>query len=247
MCSFLRAEVSAGASTPPPAINAALCQRPARPAGFPAAPAGQNTPRSIRGPAGVPRCRAAAGTGPARSRLIGVRVVVTQIAWDGSLRRRVLDTASLPNAGQWGNPDRADSGRAAAVPGGPGRAGLRHPRRGPRHRRRRGQPGRPAARPGDRDPGGRQPRVSPPRRAGRARRGRQDDRRRRSVRHGASHPARRAPRPQTGPVLGAGRHGPDEQPSRTAPGWPRRGHDHAGHRAGTHRSGTTERPSSRLS
>jgi hypothetical protein len=42
----------------------------------------------------------AAGTGAARSRLIGVRVVVTQIAWDGSLRRRVLDTAGLPDAGR---------------------------------------------------------------------------------------------------------------------------------------------------
>ena len=27
-----------------------------------------------------------------------MRVVVTQIAWDGSLRRRVLDTAGLPDA-----------------------------------------------------------------------------------------------------------------------------------------------------
>jgi len=27
--------------------------------------------------------------------------VVTQIAWDGSLRRRVLDTAALPDAGRW--------------------------------------------------------------------------------------------------------------------------------------------------
>jgi hypothetical protein len=78
-----------------------MCRRPARPSGFPAAPAGQNTPRSIRGPAGVTPRRAAAGTGPARSRLIGVRVVVTQIAWDGSLRRRVLDTAGLPDAGRW--------------------------------------------------------------------------------------------------------------------------------------------------
>ena len=32
---------------------------------------------------------------------MGVRVVVTQIAWDGSLCRRVLDTAGLPDAGRW--------------------------------------------------------------------------------------------------------------------------------------------------
>ena len=57
-------------------------------------------PCSIRGPAGVTCCRAAAVTGPAWSRLIGVRVVVTQIAWDGFLRRRVLDTAGLPDAGR---------------------------------------------------------------------------------------------------------------------------------------------------
>jgi hypothetical protein len=30
-----------------------------------------------------------------------VGVVVTQIAWDGSLRRRVLDTAGLPDAARW--------------------------------------------------------------------------------------------------------------------------------------------------
>ena len=30
-----------------------------------------------------------------------MRVVVTQIAWDGSLCRRVLDTAGLPEAGRW--------------------------------------------------------------------------------------------------------------------------------------------------
>jgi len=36
-----------------------------------------------------------------RSRLIRVRVVVTQIAWDGRLRRQMLDTAGLPDAGQW--------------------------------------------------------------------------------------------------------------------------------------------------
>jgi hypothetical protein len=30
-----------------------------------------------------------------------VRVVVTQIAWDGSLHRQVLDTAGLPDAGRW--------------------------------------------------------------------------------------------------------------------------------------------------
>ena len=29
-----------------------------------------------------------------------MRVVVTQIAWDGSLFRRVLDTAGLPDAGR---------------------------------------------------------------------------------------------------------------------------------------------------
>jgi hypothetical protein len=84
-----------------------MCQRPARPAGFPAAPSGRNTPCSIRGPLLDPRPRRhhalprSGGDGPVRSRLIGVRVVVTQVAWDGSLRRRVLDTSDLPNAGLW--------------------------------------------------------------------------------------------------------------------------------------------------
>jgi len=32
-----------------------------------------------------------------------VRVVVTEIAWDGSIRRRALDTSSLTDAGRWGN------------------------------------------------------------------------------------------------------------------------------------------------
>jgi hypothetical protein len=30
-----------------------------------------------------------------------VRVVVTEIGWDGSIRRRVLDTCGLTGAGRW--------------------------------------------------------------------------------------------------------------------------------------------------
>jgi hypothetical protein len=30
-----------------------------------------------------------------------VRIVVTEIGWDGSIRRRVLDTSGLTGAGRW--------------------------------------------------------------------------------------------------------------------------------------------------
>jgi hypothetical protein len=30
-----------------------------------------------------------------------VRVVVTEVGWDGSIRRRALETAGLPDAGRW--------------------------------------------------------------------------------------------------------------------------------------------------
>jgi hypothetical protein len=43
------------------------------------------------------RWRADAGT------LAGVRVVITEIAWDGSIRRRALDTASLTHPGRCDN------------------------------------------------------------------------------------------------------------------------------------------------
>jgi hypothetical protein len=33
----------------------------------------------------------------------GVRVVVTEIGWDGSMRRRALDTSGLTDAGRWDN------------------------------------------------------------------------------------------------------------------------------------------------
>jgi hypothetical protein len=32
-----------------------------------------------------------------------VRVVITEVAWDGSIRRRALDTSSLTEAGRWEN------------------------------------------------------------------------------------------------------------------------------------------------
>jgi hypothetical protein len=32
-----------------------------------------------------------------------VRVVVTEIGWDGSMRRRALDTSGLTEAGRWEN------------------------------------------------------------------------------------------------------------------------------------------------
>jgi hypothetical protein len=35
------------------------------------------------------------------SKLAGVRVVVTEIAWDGSIRRGAIDTAALTDAGRW--------------------------------------------------------------------------------------------------------------------------------------------------
>src|SRR6266536_5363437 len=33
----------------------------------------------------------------------GVRVVVTEIGWEGRMRRRALDTSGLPGAGRWEN------------------------------------------------------------------------------------------------------------------------------------------------
>ena len=36
-------------------------------------------------------------------KLVWVRVVITEIAWDGSIRRRALDTSSLTEAGRWEN------------------------------------------------------------------------------------------------------------------------------------------------
>ena len=38
---------------------------------------------------------------PARSTLISVRVAVTEIGWDGTISRRVLDTWQLPGADRW--------------------------------------------------------------------------------------------------------------------------------------------------
>jgi hypothetical protein len=65
------------------------------------------------------RWRADAGT------LAGVRVVITEIAWDGSIRRRALDTASLTHPGRCDNlinqvlaipaPYRATPGRPAYI------------------------------------------------------------------------------------------------------------------------------------
>ena len=41
------------------------------------------------------------GRGAAAKLLNWVRVVVTEIAWDGSLRRRALDTSGLTDPGRW--------------------------------------------------------------------------------------------------------------------------------------------------
>jgi hypothetical protein len=38
-----------------------------------------------------------------RGTLVWVRVVVTEIGWDGSMRRRALDTSGLTDAGRWEN------------------------------------------------------------------------------------------------------------------------------------------------
>jgi hypothetical protein len=38
-----------------------------------------------------------------RGTLVRVRVVVTEISWDGSMPRRALDTCSLTGAGRWDN------------------------------------------------------------------------------------------------------------------------------------------------
>lgn len=38
-----------------------------------------------------------------RGRLVWVRVVVTEIGWDGDIRRRALDTSGLADAGRWEN------------------------------------------------------------------------------------------------------------------------------------------------
>lgn len=40
---------------------------------------------------------------PGGSTLVWVRVTVTEIAWDGSIRRRALDTARLADPGRWEN------------------------------------------------------------------------------------------------------------------------------------------------
>jgi hypothetical protein len=55
----------------------------------------------------------------------GVRVVVTEIGWEGRMRRRALDTSGLSDAGRWENlveqvlacppPYRAASGRPVYV------------------------------------------------------------------------------------------------------------------------------------
>jgi len=72
------------------------------------------------------RWRADAGT------LAGVRVVITEIAWDGSIRRRALDTASLTHPGRCDNlitqvlaippPYRATPGRPVYILHASGRA-----------------------------------------------------------------------------------------------------------------------------
>jgi hypothetical protein len=36
-----------------------------------------------------------------RGKLVWVRVVVTEIGWDGSMRRRALDTSGRTDAGRW--------------------------------------------------------------------------------------------------------------------------------------------------
>jgi hypothetical protein len=36
-------------------------------------------------------------------KLVWVRVVITEIAWDGSIHRQALDTSSLTEAGRWEN------------------------------------------------------------------------------------------------------------------------------------------------
>jgi hypothetical protein len=43
----------------------------------------------------------AAGAGAQRERPVQVRVVVTEVGWDGSIRRSALETAGLPAAGRW--------------------------------------------------------------------------------------------------------------------------------------------------
>jgi hypothetical protein len=139
--------------------------------------------------------------------------MVTQIAWDGSLRRRVLDTAGLPDVGRWETlieqilaappPYRAAPGRPVYVIHAGDRAivaaedNLTGPLRGP----------------GDRDPGGRQPRMSPP--AGPTAPGGAAKTTTAGAVSGAARVTRLGgPRPQSGPVLGAAGHGPDEKPKR---------------------------------
>jgi hypothetical protein len=60
-----------------------------------------------------------------RGRLVWVRVVITEISWDGSIRRRAPGTSSLTDAGRWENlieqvlafppPYRAAPGRSVYV------------------------------------------------------------------------------------------------------------------------------------
>ena len=89
-----------------------------------------------------------------------MRVVVTEIGWDGSMRRRALHISGLTDAGRWGKPDRAGPGLPPpyrAAPGSPvyvihagGRAVLVG---------EQDLTGR-AARPGDDDPGGGRPSIA---------------------------------------------------------------------------------------
>lgn len=60
-----------------------------------------------------------------RGKLVGVRVVVTEIGWDGNMRRWVPGTAGLTGADRWDNimeqilpppPHRAAAGSSAYVP-----------------------------------------------------------------------------------------------------------------------------------
>jgi hypothetical protein len=58
-----------------------------------------------------------------------VRIVITEIGWDGSIRRGALDISRLIDAGRWENLIE----QVLAVPppyrAAPGQRGLRHPRR----------------------------------------------------------------------------------------------------------------------
>jgi hypothetical protein len=95
-----------------------------------------------------------------------VRVGVTQIGWDGTIRRRALDTWCLADAHRWEYIIGQVLTVPARLPGDAGQAGLHHPHQRSRRPNGGGGPHRPVTGLGDYDPGDRRPSMTARRRAG---------------------------------------------------------------------------------